>query len=115
MSVALAGFRPDQPPNMLAIARTKPEPMVPPDWNSERFRTMSYATNEAKKRKSVVTPSMPTQRPLHSGSDSRASIIAGAERSGLAYGSELDQPAVISLATAESKPASSASSSSSSN
>src|SRR5262249_37883015 len=96
-------------------ARTNPEPMVPPAWNSERFRTMSYATNDAKKRNSVVTPSMPTQTPLQSASDSRASIIAGAARSALVDGSELDQPAVISLETAESKPSSSSSSSSSAN
>ena len=41
--------------------------------------------------------------------------MAGDERSGLADESELDQPAVISLETAESKPSSSSSSSSSAN
>ena len=89
--------------------------MVPPDWKSYRFRTRSYATNDAKKRNNVVTLSIPTQRPLHSGSESRERIMAGEERSGLAEDSELDQPAVISLETAESKPSSSSSSSSSAN
>ena len=42
---------------------------------------MSIAMNEAKKSEKVVTPSMPTQSPLHSVSVSRESTIAGAERS----------------------------------
>ncbi len=45
-------------------------------------------------------------------SPSRESTSAGEERSGLADDSELDQPALISLETAESKPSSSSSSSS---
>ena len=47
---------------------------------------MSTETNETSKRSSVVTPSMPTQRPLHSASSPRERTRAGDDRSAAGRG-----------------------------